>query len=69
MSIEWLTAAEEPTAILQEGDQIYKQAEEVTGPLAILFGRDGDGAVIEGTATDLLAMLERARKFVLAAHA
>jgi hypothetical protein len=64
MSIEWLIATREPAAILTEGTFIHKYPEPVTQPLAIQFGQD-DGAVIEGTATDLLAMLERARQLVL----
>ena len=65
MSTEWLHANREPAAILTKGTFYGKYPEPVTEPLAIQFGMD-DGAIIEGTATDLLAMLERARRLVLA---
>jgi len=64
MSIEWLTAKDEPVAVLPEGTYIHKYPEPVKHPLAIQFGQN-DGAIIEGSATDLLVMLERARRLVL----
>jgi len=61
--IEWLSAAQEPAAILTNGTFLRKYPEPVTEPLAIQFGAE-DGAVIEGTREELLAMLDRARKAV-----
>ena len=65
--IEWLRAPAQPAAILAEGDYLPRYSEPVTEPLAVLFSSDGEGAVIEGTREELLAMLERTRKLVEAA--
>jgi hypothetical protein len=61
--IEWLNATQEPAALLTNGTFVHKYPEPVSEPLAIQFGAD-DGAVIEGTREELLAMLDRARKAV-----
>ena len=64
MSYEWLTAANEPAALLVAGDELSNYDIPVTEPFALLFGGE-DGAVIEGTREELLAMLDRARQLLV----
>lgn len=65
MSIECIAAANEPVAVLTEGTYVHKYPEPVAFPFAIQFGQN-EGAIIGGTKAELLTMLERARKLVLA---
>jgi hypothetical protein len=66
MTIEWIGAHNEPFAILTEGTYVNKYPEPVITPFAIQFGQH-EGAIILGTRSELLAMLERAQQLLLKA--
>lgn len=57
---EWLYAVTEPVEVMVKGEYVPTYDEPITEPLALRFGVD-DGAIIEGTHEELVAMLERAR--------
>ncbi len=55
--LEWLTANEVTADLLRRGDEADDH-NEVTAAFAVVFGHP-DGAVIEGSLTELRAMLVR----------
>jgi hypothetical protein len=60
---EWLTARGNPAELLRKGDEIHGYDEPVTEDLALVFG-DDNGAIIEGSKDELLAMLNLCRQLV-----
>ncbi|MGV8845788.1 hypothetical protein, partial [Tessaracoccus sp.] len=59
MSIEWMHA--HTPEVLTVGTHLRGYDEPISAPLALLFAPDGEGACIEGTKAELLAMLDAAR--------
>jgi hypothetical protein len=60
---EWLEAEMCPNGLLVEGEEVHGYDEPVSAPLALVFGPD-NGAIIEGSYEELMAMLDRARRLL-----